>query len=232
MILFAVITTLYVSVLLFLRPMPESLKAKRVSFKEHLMGIKMSLFFGVLILVIFLLTTHFTFLKTDENIFKILALNNDRSLSNIWWIEIFTHPFVHLNLQHLLTNLVGLGLASLYERRAGSKRFVMVLFVSSMASTLSIFFYTHTIFVAGISGGVFGLAAAYFTDNHTLTTREWLKAIVLFIFLMALFSLQEISKTKNASFGVDYFGHILGALGAILYCRLRWSKSKIEVVKV
>jgi hypothetical protein len=38
---------------------------------------------------------------------------------------------------------------------------------------------------------------------------------------MALFSLQEISKTKNASFGVDYVGHILGALGAILYCRLR-----------
>ena len=227
MILFTVITTLYVTILLFLRPIPESLKAKRVSFKEHFMSIKMSLFFGVLILVVFLLTTHFTFLKTDENIFKILALNNDRSFSNIWWIEIFTHQFVHLNLQHLLTNLIGLGLASMYERRAGSKRFVMVLFVSSMASTLSIFFYTQTIFVAGISGGVFGLGAAYFTDNHTLTTKEWLKAIVLFVFLMAVFSLQDIGKTKNASFAVDYFGHILGALGAILYCRLRRSKSKI-----
>ena len=223
MLIFSVITTLYVAVLLFVRPMPESLKAKRVSFKEHFRSIKMSLFFGVLILVIFLVTSQFAFVKTDENVLKILALNNVYSFTSLWWIQLFTHQFVHINLLHVATNLTGLGLACVYERRVGSKRFVMVLLVSSMASTLSIFFYTQPIFVTGISGGIFGLAAAYFTDNNTLTTKEWLGAIAMFVVLIVMFSLADIAKTKNTSldFSIDYLGHAIGAVSAIVYCRLR-----------
>ena len=96
--------------------------------------------------------------------------------------------------------------------------------MSNLASIPSILFYSENILVSGISGGVFGLAAAYFTDEEELTTKEWLLAISLFLFLAIVLALDSEFKggsNKALDMKIDHIGHFLGALGAILYCRLK-----------
>lgn len=223
MILFVIVTVIYIGTLSAIRPAPSSLKAQPLSYAGNVRCIWATLVAGGVVIGVFLLTTDFTFLAVNENIFELLALNNDPDRAAMWPMQAFTHLVLHGNLLHLLSNLAGLGLASAYERRVGARRFLAVLTVSSLASVPSIFFYSDTIAVCGISGGVFGLFAAYFTDENELTLKEWLSAIALFsvIFVVLIADAEYGTDSAALDFQVDHLGHILGAVGAIIYCRYR-----------
>lgn len=224
MIIFFITVATYIGLLIFVKPAPSSLKAVPITYWENLKFIWASIFSGVLIILVFLLTTNFGFITVDENLYRALALSNDADQFSKWPLQSVTHLFVHGNLVHLAANLVGLGLASAYERRVGAKRYFAVLLVGGLASIPSIFFYSENIAVCGISGGVFSLAAAYFTDEEELTTKEWLAAISLFLFLALMLVLDSEFKghaNEAVNMKIDHIGHLLGALGAILYCRLR-----------
>ena len=176
---------------------------------------------GAAILFIFLVTTNFSFTKVDEHLYFLLSLNNNPEKASYWPLQSFSHLFLHANIIHLFSNVAGLGLASAYERRVGAKRFFTVLFVGCVASIPSIFFYSGTVTLCGISGGVFGLAAAFFTDEDKLNLKEWWTAIILFAVIAAILAIQDEFKSKDIllNLRVDYIGHALGALGAIVYCR-------------
>jgi membrane associated rhomboid family serine protease len=223
MILFVIAVTAYVGALILVKPAPKSLKASPLSYRENLTCVWGAICSGVVILVVFFLTTDYGFITVDENLYRILALSRDIDLFLMFPFQAVTHLFVHVNLLHLAGNVVGLGVASAYERRVGAKRYFAVLTVGSLASIPSIFFYSGNVIVCGISGGVFGLAAAYFTDEEKLTTKEWGTAILLFLFLALMLGLNgelEDPSRDLLNMQVDHIGHFLGALGAILYCRL------------
>lgn len=229
MILFLSISAIYIGILIFYRPLPNSIKADPLSLSDNFSAIKASLFSGLLFLITFLFTSDLEFLVVNEKLYALLALNNTWELARYWPIQAITHLFIHSDLYHVAENVSGIGLASLYERRVGSKRFLAVLAVASVVSIPSIFFYPESTAVCGISGGVFGLAAAYFTDHNSLTTKEWFYAILLGAFLIVLFSLQGelISHPINyLQLKVDHMGHLMGFIGAIIYCRLT-SKKKL-----
>jgi rhomboid protease GluP len=142
----------------------------------------------------------------------------------LWPIQAITHLFIHGSLLHLLSNVMCIGILSVYERRVGSRRFLAVLSVSCIASIPSIFFYSLPTIICGISGGVFGLAAAYFTDHDDLTNKEWVYGVISFLCLALFFSFRELLETnsqREISLNIDYYGHALGAMGAIIYCRAR-----------
>jgi len=223
MVLYSIVSAIYAGILLFYKPSPPSLKAQPLSFSENFHSIKASLFTGLLILTVFLFTSGFEFIVTDEKFYDLLALNNYQERPDYWPIQVITHLFIHINLYHVVANVFVLGIASAYERRVGSKRFIFVLTVASVASIPSILFYPENITVCGISGGVFGLAVAYFTDHEGMTTKEWFYTILVAIFLISIFTLQgelESGSSSNLDFKVDHIAHIMGALSAIIYCRL------------
>jgi len=231
MILFCLISSLYVGVLLFLRPSPNSLKAAPLTFSQNFRCIEASLFSGMLFLGIFFITSNFTFIVIDEKLYGLLALNNVLEFSYLWPLQLITHLFIHFNLLHVLTNVTCLGITSAYERRVGSKRFLTVFAISGLASVPSVFFYSTATSICGISGGIFGLAAAYFTDDENLTIKEWIQAIIIFICLAILFALEGELRShseKNLQLRVDHIGHVLGAIGAIIYCRLRPAHKKSQ----
>ncbi|MCH2547236.1 MAG: rhomboid family intramembrane serine protease [Alphaproteobacteria bacterium] len=216
-------------ILVFYRPAPESLKGASPSLLENLQQIKASLCVGTILLFIYLVMTGFTYKEIDKSLYAIFGLNNVKDAAILWPFQVFTHLFIHINLYHLLSNVLGVGLASIYERRVGSKRYLVVLMVGAFSSIPSIFFYTEPIIVSGISGGVFALAAAYFTDHKNLTIKEWIYAILSFLFLAIIFSLDGERKMagKEELIGqVDHIGHVLGALGGVIYCRLVPLKTK------
>ncbi len=223
MILFLSVSAIYTGILLFYRPLPDSIKANPLSLSDNFSAIKASLFSGLFFLIIFLFTSDFEFLVVNEKLYGFLALNNVWEMARFWPMQAITHLFIHSGLYHIAGNVSGIGLASTYERRVGSKRFLAVFAVASVASIPSIFFHTESTAVCGISGGIFGLAAAYFTDHDNLTTKEWFYAVLLGVFLMVLFSFQGDFKSnpiRDLQLKVDHIGHLMGFIGAIIYCRL------------
>ena len=219
MIFFIFALTVYVCALLIYKQSPDSLKENSLTFYENFKTIRASLFSGLLFLIIFLFVSDFKYLVINETLYKIFALNNYWELSKFWLFQVITHLFIHNDLYHLLGNVSGIGIASIYERRVGSKRFLIVFAVASLVSIPSIIFYPKGTSICGISGGVFGLFAAYFTDHKTLTFKKWLGAILGCIFLFTILSI-----TTGFKHNVDYTGHTMGAIGAIIYCRLTNSR--------
>tara|TARA_A100001015_G_scaffold312144_1_gene416726 strand:- start:149 stop:799 length:651 start_codon:yes stop_codon:yes gene_type:complete len=211
-------------VLVFFKPSPNSLKEAPLSFFKNFKSIRVSLFSGLLFLIIFLFVSDFKFLIINETLLKILALNNIWELSKLWPLQGITHLFIHYDLLHVATNVIGIGLASIYERRVGSKRFLIVLVVASLASIPSVIFYPKGVLVCGISGGVFGLFAAFWIDHKNLTFKEWIYAIIGFVFIVILLSFENEIGTISSldlKYSIDHIGHAMGVIGVIIYCRLK-----------
>jgi len=138
MILFLFVSVIYIGILLFLKPAPNNLKSPPLTGVQNIKAIKASLFLGILISTIFFFTSNFTFIDTNEAFYQYLALNNNPDLSHLWPIQLITHLFIHVNFIHIICNVCGCGLVSVYERRVGTKRFLIVLSVASLTSIPSI----------------------------------------------------------------------------------------------
>ena len=220
--LYTILVALYVGLLLFVRPAPQSFRDSKISIKENFFAIKGSLFIGVLLLSIHLYTGSFELIEADDSgvyPYALYTIGNE----SFRIYQFFTQMFVHFNLIHLIGNVVMIGMLSAYERRVGLKRYLIVFFLSGLVSGLSILFYTEDIASMGASGAVFGLAAAFFTDDKSLSLKDWIYAIIGFVLLASLLTLKdwyEIQKIENINFSIDYIAHALGALAAIVYTRL------------
>ncbi len=224
MILFLVAAGLYAFILVSIRPEPESLKQNKLTFYVSYCQIRASLSIGLLCLLMYFLTSDFTFIRSDREFTAFLSMSNLTDDAAYWPLQWLSSHFVHANLSHLVGNVIALGLTSVYERRVGSRRYLMVLTVSLLVSAFSVFFYSEPVRVCGISGGVFGLGAAYVTDHKQYRFRDWLYAIAFFALFMLYLSLPDSSASAKEGVlaqNVDLYGHLLGAAGAIIYCRIR-----------
>jgi rhomboid protease GluP len=212
----------YLCGLILIRPEPASLKALQPSRAESARKILVTLLVGCILIVAFWFTTDGSFWHTNEWRYRLLALNNDSATSALWPLQLPTHLLVHANLLHLLSNVSALALTSLYERRVGHRRFMTVLLVGALASIPSAWFYDSGYYFCGLSGGIFGLGAAYIADHDDMSAKDWLTAIGMFAFIAAAITFAgEAREPVQIGLKTDHVGHILGALGAILYCRLR-----------
>ncbi|TVZ40369.1 membrane associated rhomboid family serine protease [Alteromonadaceae bacterium 2753L.S.0a.02] len=232
MIIFLIVTSLYLSGLFLIRPAPLSLREPMPGLIESFYRIPFTVIVGLSLLIVHLLATNFTFQELSSGNLKYLALNNSSEYWMWWPVQLLTHSFVHSNFIHLVTNVHGLGLLSLYERRVGSMRALQVFLVGAVAAMPSVVVYPEGSNIVGASGAVFALAAAYFTDEKQLSTRDWIIAIIYFLVVWAVMTvysgLRSSGSLALASIQVDHVGHFLGALGGILFCRffpLGWRKT-------
>lgn len=233
MTLFIIVLLTYVSALSFYRPSPESLRAAPPSYVKNLQQVKATVSIGVVLLLVFLITTRWTFTELDPQLYITFGLNNLGDTPLLWPVQIITHSFMHASMIHLLSNLVGIGIASVYERRVGSKRYLMVLVIGIIASMPSIFFYSEPHIVTGISGGLFALASAFFTDHKDLTLKEWIYAVLTFFLLGAIYSISNESRVdiaEESPLVTDHIGHLMGALGGIAFCRLAPLQNAVEPI--
>ena len=219
MIFFFISCTIYIAALMFLRPFEHNLKAVPLTFVQNFKLIQASLYLGIFLLVIFFITSNYNFYVIDERIYHLLALSNEITISLPY--QIITHLFIHIDLFHLLANITGIGLASLYERRVGSKRFLSILAIGCIASIPSTLFHAEATSVAGISGGVYGLFSAYFVDRAELTIKEWLSACLIVAVVILIISFGQTYQYSSNDYQVDHIGHMLGAIFVMFYCRFK-----------
>ena len=74
MVLFTIILVAYISLLVLVKPEPESLKSKPLTYLENYKKIRASLWVGIVILTLFLGASNFKFDQIDDRLFVLLAL--------------------------------------------------------------------------------------------------------------------------------------------------------------
>ena len=132
-------------------------------------------------------------------------------LAGEWW-RLLTAGFVHTQIWHILMNmmsLVSLGFA--LEKYFGRLRYAVILLLSVIAGSLTVFAFEGNIITVGISGGLYGLMGAYIAIavmNGHLENPS---------FRNSLFRIVGINLLINFIPGIAYYAHIGGLIcGAVL----------------
>jgi len=101
--------------------------------------------------IVFIIQNFYTEL-TDQ-----FSLTSSEFLSRPW--TIITYLFLHGSLEHLIYNMLALGLfGSILEKIIGSKKFLLIYFVSGIFAGIgSLIFYSSSI---GASGAIYGILGA------------------------------------------------------------------------
>jgi membrane associated rhomboid family serine protease len=147
------------------------------------------------------------------------ALIPDRVLEGDWWRP-WTGTLLHKDWQHLLLNLVGLGLLGRQVNVAyGSSGFIVLWLLASLAGASGTILAGHAMSV-GASGGVFGLVGAFGAIGMRLWSRlpSGLRvslAVLPIVVLVSIIALGGLADELAAG-RIDRAAHLGGALGGML----------------
>ena len=135
-----------------------------------------------------------------------------------WW-RLFTAPFMHASLSHILGNCIALLMAGfVLERLLGWRWFAAIFSACALGCSLaSVFFNPHNLVSVGASGGIIGLIMAAFIISFRFPSGSvptTMRYGALRILVPALWP--SLSRS-HGSLQIDYAGHIGGAItGAML----------------
>ena len=127
-----------------------------------------------------------------------------------WW-RIFTAGFVHVDVFHLLVNMLSLiSLGRLLENYYGHIKFLIVLLIGIVFGNLFLFALNDNIVAVGISGGLYALLAclAMYIYNTKMYKIPAVMHNVIYIFLVNLMI--------NLLPSIGYYAHLGGFIAGIL----------------
>ncbi len=100
--MFVLLMTVYILCLTLWRPRPISLKTKLPGYWENIKSVKATLILGVILILIFLVTSGSEFKESKTGILGILGTSEKGFTQLNAYFQIVTHLFVHINLKHLI----------------------------------------------------------------------------------------------------------------------------------
>jgi membrane associated rhomboid family serine protease len=158
---------------------------------------------------------------------SVLGLSYAGVVQHHWFFQFLTAPLLHVNLTHLLFNMLSLWmLGPGVEDRLGRTRYIvfsMLCALSSMAGSLLLNWGTGSI-VYGYSGIIFGILVAqamYFPDSIIAFYGFFPLKMKYAVLIMGGVELY-LTIAPEAG-GIAHSAHLFGALAAFLYLRgLRW----------
>jgi membrane associated rhomboid family serine protease len=140
--------------------------------------------------------------------------------------RLVTHGLVHVDLMHLLMNMLGLAfLGPALEQRLGAVKFILLYLVAVLGGAFGALWYAPTALTAGASGGIFGLMAAQLIDERS-RGRSFSETSV---FQYILMSFAFTALMPGVSVGGHVGGFIFGGLAdyALLGLTVRQQKMKL-----
>ena len=152
---------------------------------------------------------------------------------------IVTYMFLHGSFTHILFNMLGLlFFGSQVEDRMGSRRFLLMYFISGITGALLSLILSPNYPIIGASGGVFGVMLCFARYWPHQPIHIWgiipvpARVLVIFTTIAALLG----GVTGGRGDNIAHFAHLGGYLGAYLY--LRWLergrhewKKKVQTVE-
>ena len=127
-----------------------------------------------------------------------------------YW-RFFTSAFVHTDIFHLLMNMMALyNMGMLCERFMGTKNFLITLFVSILFGSAFVYLGSGNVVAMGISGGLYGLLAAFLVfgiQTRILFQPQLRTQFILIVLINIMISLMP---------GVSLAAHAGGFVGGLL----------------
>lgn len=159
---------------------------------------------------------------------ELLSWGANRRLETIgngeWW-RLVTNMFLHGGILHLLLNMYGLALASLFiEPMLGKLRVALLYLGAGIISSLaSVLWYENTISV-GASGAIFGLLGGILGLTATSAMKRHEKKAMYLLFLPYI----GISLAMGLAGGIDNAAHIGGLLSGAMISSGMYFSSKFK----
>ncbi|MEE9585984.1 MAG: rhomboid family intramembrane serine protease [Nitrososphaerales archaeon] len=147
-----------------------------------------------------------SYIQTSHEVLILVGQANYLVLQGYVW-QMFTSIFVHVNLIHLLGNMLflmifGMGAEALFGRR----QYLIIYFSSGLfGSLLSLFMGLNTV-SAGASGAIFGIFGAVTIYSERLDVQSILMALVYSLYFLML----------NIGVNVNVYAHAGGLLVGLI----------------
>lgn len=160
--------------------------------------------------------------STITNSILIGAFYKPFVLAGEYW-RLLTAGFVHVELWHLAMNMMALlSLGKIFEPLLGVRRYLLILIPSIIVGSLFVLASPENSFVVGISGGIYGLLAAYVT--LILRTGGWRIPPVR----AALMNMLFINLLLNFLPNISVHAHLGGFVtGLIIYSFITTEKEEV-----
>jgi membrane associated rhomboid family serine protease len=136
-----------------------------------------------------------------------------------WW-RLITATFLHGSLLHLGFNMLALWiLGTQVENYLGSKKFLLLYFVSAIGGSLASFYFSPpATFSIGASGAIFGLMGAYIVIGKKLRADVSQIMVLLLINVVLGFTVS----------GIDWRAHLGGLVAGVVFTKVllsaTWSR--------
>ena len=160
--------------------------------------------------------------STITNSILIGAFYKPFVLAGEYW-RLLTAGFVHVDLWHLAMNMMAfLSLGKIFEPLLGVRRYLLILIPSIIVGSLFVLASPENSFVVGLSGGIYGLLAAYIT--LILRTGGWRMPPVR----AALMNMLFINLLLNFLPNISVHAHLGGFVtGLIIYGLITTEKEEV-----
>ena len=160
--------------------------------------------------------------STITNSILIGAFYKPFVLAGEYW-RLLTAGFVHVDMWHLAMNMMALfSLGKIFEPLLGVRRYLLILIPSIIVGSLFVLASPENSFVVGISGGIYGLLAAYVT--LILRTGGWRMPPVR----AALMNMLFINLLLNFLPNISVHAHLGGFVtGLIIYGLITSEKEEV-----
>ena len=160
--------------------------------------------------------------STITNSILIGAFYKPFVLAGEYW-RLLTAGFVHVELWHLAMNMMALlSLGKIFEPLLGVRRYLLILIPSIIVGSLFVLASPENSFVVGLSGGIYGLLAAYIT--LILRTGGWRMPPVR----AALMNMLFINLLLNFLPNISVHAHLGGFVtGLIMYGFITTEKEEV-----
>ena len=137
-----------------------------------------------------------------------------------WW-RLLTCGFIHVNLMHFAVNMISLmNLGRFIEIVFGKKKFLTILLLSIIGGSLFMFILAGNTIAVGLSGGLYGLMAAY--TFYLIQKGMWKIPQVR----MSLTQIYLVNFWINFMPGIAYEGHLGGFVVGLLVSFILLQDSK------
>jgi len=153
---------------------------------------------------------YFIFLlNQDTQLYLLFVQINSRVIERLELWRLFTSMFLHSDLLHLISNLIGLLLFGTFIENFGSKKAYLIIYFGSgiMGNIMSLFLLPPNIISLGASGAIYGLigATVMFILLERNAAQLLLTLVYLIYFIITSFSPQ-----------INYASHIFGLISGFV----------------
>jgi rhomboid protease GluP len=156
-------------------------------------------------------------LVTSDNVLVQYGQANWLVIENGWYWQLFTSMFVHVNIEHIVGNMLFLLIFGLRaEEMFDAKEYLIVYLLSGLAGNLLTLLFGLDMLSAGASGCIFGMFGATIIYIRRAVGQSIIGALA-FAFLLLIFSM---------GVGVNVLAHLGGLVIGLLIGYLLAAKRK------